>query len=105
MPTDRRTSQRIPTAARILSALHLTIRGAMAFLIRTACIIAIAIAAAAPGGAQVPSSAGPASGLSCEEMERFLKTAKIVSMKDLDVGVTVPRRATLSDGQLTHDAA
>ena len=77
----------------------------MAFLIRTACIIAIAITAAAPGGAQVPSSAGPASGLSCEEMERFLKTAKIVSMKDLNVGVTVPRRATLSDGQLTHDAA
>jgi hypothetical protein len=77
----------------------------MVLLIRTA-YIAIAIAAsAALSGSQVPSSTGPASGLSCEEMELFLKTAKIVSKKDLAVGVTGPRRATLSDGQLTHDAA
>lgn len=38
-------------------------------------------------------------------MERFLKTAKMVSLKDLPVGVTIPQRATLTDGRVTHDAA
>jgi hypothetical protein len=38
-------------------------------------------------------------------MENFLKTAKIVRVRDLPVGVTVPRRATLDDGRMKHDAA
>jgi hypothetical protein len=38
-------------------------------------------------------------------MEDFLKTAPIVRQRDLSVGVTVPRRATLDDGRMRHDAA
>jgi hypothetical protein len=37
-------------------------------------------------------------------METFLLKARIVKMKDAGEGVTLSRRATLSDGQLTHDA-
>jgi hypothetical protein len=47
------------------------------------------------------SSAAP----SCADIETFLKTAKIGRARDLPVGVTVPRRATLDGGGLTHDAA
>jgi hypothetical protein len=41
----------------------------------------------------------------CAAMEDFLKTAPIVRQRDLPVGVTVPRRATLDDGRIRHDAA
>ena len=37
-------------------------------------------------------------------MERFLKTANIVSQKVLESGTTKSIRATLSDGRVTHDA-
>jgi hypothetical protein len=49
-------------------------------------------------------SAAPAVKLSDEEMERFLRTAPIVSQKVLDSGTTASIRATLSDGRITHDA-
>ena len=39
-----------------------------------------------------------------EQMEQFLQTAKIVKIKDLSVGITNSRRATLSDGTIQHDA-
>ncbi|MGO9256926.1 MAG: hypothetical protein ACLQU1_11575 [Bryobacteraceae bacterium] len=39
-----------------------------------------------------------------EQMEQFLQTAKIVKIKELSVGVTHSRRATLSDGTIQHDA-
>ena len=42
--------------------------------------------------------------LTYEQKERFLETAQIVKVKDLSVGVTNSRRATLSDGTVTHDA-
>jgi hypothetical protein len=38
------------------------------------------------------------------EMEKFLQDAKIVSIRDLSVGVTNSRKAKLSDGTLNHDA-
>jgi len=38
-----------------------------------------------------------------EDMEKFLKTAKIGQMKDLSEGITNSRRASLSDGAITHD--
>ncbi|HLG59503.1 MAG TPA: hypothetical protein VI485_29460 [Vicinamibacterales bacterium] len=50
------------------------------------------------------SSAPTAPVLAPEAMEAFLLKAKIVKLKDAGVGVTGSRRATLSDGQLTHDA-
>src|SRR5579872_3479626 len=39
-----------------------------------------------------------------EQMEKFLATAKIVKIKELSTGVTNSRRATLTDGTMTHDA-
>src|SRR5262245_7672238 len=42
--------------------------------------------------------------LSPEEMEAFLLKARITNERDAGSGVTNSRRATLSDGQITHDA-
>jgi len=57
--------------------------------------------------AQAPSPAGTADqpNLTLEQKERFLLTAKVVNSKQLGKGITHPWRLTLSDGQLTHDAA
>jgi hypothetical protein len=41
----------------------------------------------------------------CPAIEDFLKKAKIGSQKDIPVGVTVPSRATLTDGAFRHDAS
>jgi hypothetical protein len=38
-------------------------------------------------------------------MEQFLRTARVVSQRDLPVGVTIPKRATLDDGTRKHDAS
>jgi hypothetical protein len=43
-------------------------------------------------------------GLTRAQAEEFLLNAKIISIKDLSVGVTIPQRATLSDGKFKHDA-
>jgi hypothetical protein len=48
--------------------------------------------------------AQPTARLTRPEMERYLLTARIVQMRTLSEGVTGSRRATLSDGVLTHDA-
>ena len=50
------------------------------------------------------SEAPTASKLSLEEKEQFLKTANIGTTKDLSMGVTNSRRATLDDGKNKHDA-
>lgn len=42
--------------------------------------------------------------LTQEQKERFLETAEVVGIKDLSVGITNSRRATLNDGSLTHYA-
>lgn len=46
----------------------------------------------------------PAAGLTRAQKEEFLLKAKIVSAKEAAKGITNTLRATLSDGQLTHDA-
>jgi len=43
--------------------------------------------------------------LTREQIKQFLLTAKIVSAKESDKGITHPLRLTLSDGKLTHDAS
>lgn len=43
--------------------------------------------------------------LTCAEIETFLKTAKIGRPREIPVGVTTPRRATLESDSLRHDAA
>ncbi len=57
--------------------------------------------------AQEPSQPTPAAepNLTNEQKEQFLRTAKVVSSKQLGKGSTHPWRLTLSDGQVTHDAA
>ena len=46
----------------------------------------------------------PAPELSVAQIKAFLKNAKIVRVRNTDKGVTAPRRMTLSDGTITHDA-
>ncbi len=43
--------------------------------------------------------------LTVEERKHFLLTATIIADKGAPKGVTAPRRLTLSDGNITHDAA
>ncbi len=43
--------------------------------------------------------------LTVEEQMHFLLTAKIIADKGAPKGITAPRRLTLSDGNITHDAA
>jgi hypothetical protein len=45
-----------------------------------------------------------ASSVSIEQQEHFLATAEVVEIQTLAQGVTGSKRATLSDGSLTHDA-
>ncbi|MGH9309461.1 MAG: hypothetical protein ACRD1U_08815, partial [Vicinamibacterales bacterium] len=69
-----------------------------------------ALTAAHVGQAQAPSppavstAIAPAPVLTDAEMERFLRTARVVKTKGVSKGVTGSTRATLSDGALTHDA-
>lgn len=53
---------------------------------------------------QTPPPMKPAPKLSEDEMQVFLQTAKIESMKTLDTGTTGTSRAVLFDGKLRHDA-
>jgi hypothetical protein len=50
------------------------------------------------------ASAAKAVALTPDEMEAFLLKARVVSMRSAGNGVTNSRRATLSDGVITHDA-
>jgi hypothetical protein len=42
--------------------------------------------------------------LTREQMAEFLRTAEVIGSKGTSKGVTRPRRLTLSDGRITHDA-
>lgn len=53
--------------------------------------------------AQVAAVA-PAPELSVEQIKTFLKQAKVIRTRGTDKGVTAPKRLTLSDGVITHDA-
>jgi hypothetical protein len=72
-------------------------------------LVALAVACATtPHSAAVPeapsASRADEPALSREQMAEFLRTAKVVGSKGTSKGVTRPRRLTLSDGQITHDA-
>lgn len=43
--------------------------------------------------------------LSKEQITQFLLTAKVISSKQSNTGITRPFRLTLSDGKITHDAS
>ena len=65
------------------------------------CVLAGAVIGAGYGqdkfGAAAPQLTG-------QEMETFLRTAKIIKMRSASKGVTNSQRATLSNGKFTHDA-
>jgi hypothetical protein len=42
--------------------------------------------------------------ISAEQIAAFLKNAKVIRSRGTDKGVTAPKRLTLSDGSITHDA-
>jgi hypothetical protein len=46
----------------------------------------------------------PSAELSVDQIRAFLKNAKVTKVRDTTKGVTAPRRLTLSDGSITHDA-
>jgi hypothetical protein len=58
-----------------------------------------AVAAHAPAAA-----AAPAAQLSVAEMKDFLKNARVIRTRTTAKGVTAPKRVTLSNGTLEHDA-
>ena len=49
-------------------------------------------------------AAAPAPQLTAEQIKHFLKSAKIIRSRTTNKGVTAPKRLTLSDGVITHDA-
>ncbi|HEX7282073.1 MAG TPA: hypothetical protein VF239_08460 [Vicinamibacterales bacterium] len=57
----------------------------------------------APTYAQAVAAA-PAPQLTVEQMKTFLKNAKVVRSRTTSKGVTAPKRLTLTDGTITHDA-
>ncbi len=63
----------------------------------------LASVVAVPSYAQAVAAA-PAPQLSVEQMRDFLKNAKVIRTRGTSKGVTAPKRLTLSDGVVTHDA-
>ena len=72
------------------------IRGAIVVLLLTSIV-------SVPAYAQTVATA-PAPQLTVEQMKHFLKNAKIIRTRGTNKGVTAPKRVTLSDGVITHDA-
>ncbi len=68
-----------------------------------AMLVCVATACLARAPSQTSTGAEP--NLTEEQKAQFLRTAKVVNFKQLGKGVTHPWRLTLSDGQVTHDAA
>ena len=76
--------------------------------IRRAALLSVVAIAWVVGSAALPAAQEPAASarpvLTPEQMEDFLLKAEIGKMKAAGTGVTDSRRATLSDGRITHDA-
>ena len=64
-------------------------------------LVLLAFPALSYAQAAVPA---PAPELSVEQIRTFLKDAKVIRTRSTDKGVTAPKRLTLSDGNITHDA-
>jgi hypothetical protein len=63
----------------------------------------VALLYALPAYSQVAVPA-PEPALSVEQIKAFLKNAKVIRTRGTEKGVTAPKRLTLSDGTITHDA-
>jgi hypothetical protein len=66
-------------------------------------VLLLASVAPAPTYAQAVAAA-PAPQLTVEQMKDFLKNAKVIRSRTTNKGVTAPKRLTLTDGVITHDA-
>ena len=64
----------------------------------------ILLACAPPAYAQVAAPATAAAELSIDQIRVFLRDAKVIRTRGTPKGVTAPKRLTLSDGNITHDA-
>ena len=64
-----------------------------------------ALLAAPPAIAQTAAAApAPAPQLTVEQIKDFLQHAKVIRVRNTNKGVTAPRRLTLSNGTIEHDA-
>jgi hypothetical protein len=69
-------------------------------------ILLYASSAPVPAAAQTAAATQAAAPqLSRDEIREFLLKAKVVKSRDTSKGITAPKRLTLTDGTLTHDAA
>jgi hypothetical protein len=73
---------------------------------RTGVIVVLLLASllAPPRASAQTVAAAPALEMTVEECKDFLKHAKVIRNKTTNKGVTAPKRVTLSDGIITHDA-
>ncbi len=73
---------------------------------KSLCVVLLLPAACFPAWAETtlatPSPAAPV--LTREQKEEFLRTAQIGKIRNISTGITHPRKATLTDGTLTHKA-
>lgn len=67
-------------------------------------VLLLTALACPPLAAAQTALTAPAPELSVEQIKTFLKTAKITHTRSTTKGVTAPKRVTLSDGVITHDA-
>src|SRR5436190_15278050 len=73
---------------------------------RTGAIVVFVLASLLCPPVSYAQTAAPASApeLSVAQIKTFLKTAKVIHTGNTTKGVTAPKRMTLSDGVITHDA-
>jgi hypothetical protein len=64
-------------------------------------LLLLAFPALSYSQAAVPA---PSAELSVDQIRAFLKNAKVVKTRSTDKGVTAPKRLTLKDGNIEHDA-
>jgi hypothetical protein len=68
-------------------------------------VLALCVHLAAAQPATSPPAPGSSAALTCEQMETFLRTAKVIRERHIPVGVTSPVRLTLEQHGVQHDAA
>jgi len=73
--------------------------------VRVVLLLLVALLVCRPAVAQPVAAPAAAPALSVAEMRQFLLTAKITRSRDIGKGVTSPKRLTLTNGTITHDAA
>lgn len=72
--------------------------------VRRVVLLVIALLVYSPAVAQ-PAAPAASPPLTSAEIRDFLLNARIIRSRDISKGVTAPKRLTLTNGTLTHDAA